>query len=944
MAGGYCAGWGWKAHPGLVGEELDLPDEVYGFGSWLLWLLATRATELVDRAFAAGPARPSRHYGMVDGHPVPTPSLVAWLLTAAEAGMSVDELSPRDRRLDERQKVLRTTVGRALGGQPRLFKDRWLYLLAELCALGQAELDLLARSRDDEGYPVEPRALRTAIAHTFQARPAGGDSRIWTAAAAATRALPRDVASFTGRDLELQVLLEAVEDAAGGPSGVVAIHAIGGMAGVGKTAFAVHAAHLLAQRFPDGQIFLPLHGHTPGQHPVDPADALASLLMTVGISAQQIPPTLQARMALWRDHLATRQLLLVLDDALGHDQVRPLLPGAGGSVVLITSRRHLTALEDARAISLDTLPPGQAARLLVRLTGRPDLDPGDPAVAELAALCGYLPLAVGMVARQMHHHPAWAPADLVGDLASARNRLELMEAENLSAAAAFDLSYQDLTAEQQRFFRRLGLHPGTDIDAYAAAALHDGDLVTARRHLTALYDHYLLTEPARGRYRLHDLIREHARSLAESDPPADQEAALNRLMDYYQHTAAIAEALLTPHTRPRSGPAASASPPSAVPDLPDRTLALAWARAERANLLACLDHATRTAQHARVVALTAAIATLLRQDGPWADAIALHTTAMHAARHASDRPGEADALNELGAVRHLTGDYRGATEAQEEALGIYRDLHDRLGQANVLNYLGLVRRLTGDFPGAAEVLEEALGICRDLGDRLGQANALRYLGVVREQSGDFPGATEAEEEALGIFRDLGERGGQAHALNDLGLIRLHTGDFPGAAQALQEALGICRDLGDRLGQATALGFLGVVRRLTGDYPGAAQALDEALGISREIGDRGGEAETLNDMGALHRVRGDLEQAASYHRQALELAREIGSPWDEAEALAGLGRCALAAGHPAEAKDGLRQSQEIFVRIGATAEIAGVAAELDALTVDVQLQASADDRD
>jgi len=171
-----------------------------------------------------------------------------------------------------------------------------------------------------------------------------------------------------------------------------------------------------------------------------------------------------------------------------------------------------------------------------------------------------------------------------------------------------------------------------------------------------------------------------------------------------------------------------------------------------------------------------------------------------------------------------------------------------------------------------------------------------------------------------------------------------TGDYSGAAEALQEALDICRDIGDRLGQATALGFLGVVRRLTGDYPGAGNALGEALDISREIGDRGGEVETLNDMGALYRVRGDLEQANTYHRQALELAREIGSPWDEAEALAGLGRCALAAGRPTEAEDGLRQSQGIFQRIGATAEIAGLATELDTLTLDEQLRASADDRD
>ena len=276
------------------------------------------------------------------------------------------------------------------------------------------------------------------------------------------------------------------------------IHAIGGMAGVGKTAFAVHAAHRLADRFPGGQIFLPLHGHTPGQQPVDPADALASLLLTAGVPAGQIPPGLEARMALWRDRLAERQLLLILDDAASSEQVRPLLPGAGGSLVLVTSRRHLSALEDATAVSLDTLPPGEAAALLVRLAGRAGLSPDDPAVAEITRLCGFLPLAIGMVARQLHHHPAWTAAGRAAELAAAGDRLELMATENLSVAAAFNLSYADLTEDQQRLFRRLGLHPGTDIDGYAAAALDGTDLAAARRGLEALYDQYLLTEPDPG--------------------------------------------------------------------------------------------------------------------------------------------------------------------------------------------------------------------------------------------------------------------------------------------------------------------------------------------------------------------------------------------------------------------------------------------------------------
>ena len=459
-------------------------------------------------------------------------------------------------------------------------------------------------------------------------------------AAAATRALPRDIAAFTGRQADLARLVGGI-DALAAAGGVVGIHAVGGMAGVGKTTFAVHAAHRLARAFPDGQFFLPLHAHTAGHRPVDPADALASLLLTAGVPAAQIPPGLDARAGWWRDQVADKKILLLLDDAAGHEQVRPLLPGSAGSLVLVTSRRRLTALHDATVISLDTLPPGEAAQLLARLAGRPDLGSATGPGGEITRLCGYLPLAVGMLASQLRHHPAWSAAGLAADLAAAKDRLALMRAENLSVAAAFDLSYADLTAGPQRLFRRLGLVPGPSFDGYAAAALDGTSAGEARRHLGELYDQHLITEPAPGRYQLHDLLREHARALAAAGEPAGSDAAADRLLDYYLH-AVLAAGRHIPTGLPPTA-AGDVCWPGDAPDLCTLGRAAAWLEAERPNLGAAAGYAAGSGRHLHAMQIPAAMRGFLVARGHWDQAAALHQTALTAARQAGDQPGQAAA-------------------------------------------------------------------------------------------------------------------------------------------------------------------------------------------------------------------------------------------------------------------------------------------------------------
>jgi tetratricopeptide (TPR) repeat protein/transcriptional regulator with XRE-family HTH domain len=741
-------------------------------------------------------------------------------------------------------------------------------------------------------------------------------------AAAATRGLPRDIAAFTGRQAELARLMGTLNAMAAG-GGVVGICAIDGMAGIGKTTFAVHAAHRLAGMFPDGQFFLPLHAHTAGQRPVEPADALASLLLTARVPAAQIPPGVDARAGRWRDQVAGKKILLVLDDAAGYEQVRPLLPGTAGSLVLVISRRRLTALEDATVISLDTLPPGEAAALLARLAARAGIHAGDAAVREITRLCGYLPLAIGMIASQLHHHPAWTAADLAAELAAAEDRLAFMQAETLSVAAAFDLSYADLTAGQQRLFRRLGVHSGSDIDAYAAAALDGTDLAAARRHLDGLYDHYLLTEPARGRYRLHDLLREHARALADHGDPADAGAAAGRLLDYYAHTAAAAgrhiETGITATARPLPG-----EPPAVAPPLSTAGQASAWLDAERANLHAAVGYAAARGRPGHAIAIPAAISGFLFARGHWDQSAALHRAALATARLVGDRAGQAGALHKLGLLQEVTGDYPAAAASHQQALALYRDLGDRLGQASALNQRGVVQWLTGDYPAAAASHQQAIALYRDLGHRVGQAMAISDLGEVQRLTGDYPAAAASQQQALDLFCALGHRMGQANALLSLGEVQRLAGDYPAAAANQQQALDLFCDLGHRMGQANATGNLGMVQLRTGDYPAAAASLTAALGMFRDIGYRGGQAEVLNYLGEVLARSGESRQARDHYAQALAIAREISAPVEEARALEGLGHCLLHDGNPGQAATHLQQALTIYRRIGDPRGTAGPA--------------------
>jgi DNA-binding SARP family transcriptional activator len=766
------------------------------------------------------------------------------------------------------------------------------------------------------------------------------------------RQLPASVRTFVGRQAEVSRLDHLVRQALdpAGAAGTVVISAIDGMAGVGKTALAVHTAHRLAGQFPDGQLFIDMHGWTQGHEPRSAREALAVFLRALGVRPERIPARTGERAAMFRQRLARTRTMIVLDNVASEAQVRHLVPGSAGCLVLITSRRRLRALDEAHLLSLDVLPRPDALELFRAVTGPGRVPADDPALAEIVKLCDQLPLAVRIAAALLRHRPVWTPEHLARLLRAQQARISTLSDGERDLGAAFDLSYRSLGPAEQLSFRGLGLIPGPDFDSYAAAALTGTDPVTAARRLEDLVDHNLVIQHQPGRYRLHDLVRLHAGTLADRDPRPARDAALDRLLDYYQHTAGRADALIAP--LPRLAPAGRA--PGHAPGLADAVAGQGWLRAERPNLLAALEHATHHDLHQHAVALTANLANLLRNDGPWSEALALHSGAVAAARTLGDQASQAGALVQLGIIQNLTGDGPGALDALEQASQLYRALDDVLGQANALAQRGEIRGFVDDYPAAADDLGHALRLYQRLGDRLGQANALSRLGAIRRYTGDYLGAVPLLQRALRLYRQLGhgngagaallslgdaqrETGdlagaiqnleealrlyaqldqplGRANALSGLGELRRLTGDHPGAARYLEQSLRLYQDLGNQLGQANVQVWLASVRRATGDLPGAAGLLEAAISTYHRIGGGGSEAWALNRYAGVISASGDPARAEGLYRDALSLARETGRSDDEAYALEGRGECQLLRGETQVAVTQLREALSIFKRL------------------------------
>ncbi|MFB7241799.1 hypothetical protein CW362_00235 [Streptomyces populi] len=694
-------------------------------------------------------------------------------------------------------------------------------------------------SRYFSGQTVPPWPVVVALCRT-----AGRDPRplrdVWerarcelrpapAATSPARNDLPHDVTAFVGRRQELDELLAAAREA----SPV----AIDGMGGVGKTALAVRAAHRLTADFPGGQHCLDLHGFTPGREPLAPAEALRVLLSSLGLPPGRIPEDATERAALWRSELATRRAIVVLDNAADAGQVRDLLPGAGDSFAVITSRRRMVELDGVRPISLDVLAPEDAARLFVTSVG------GDRSgdVDEVLRRCGNLPLAIRVAAARLRHRPAWTLGTLV----------ERLREDGPAVSDVFEMSLRQLDAAQRRMFRLLGLVPGDDIDAYGAAALAGIPLGNARSLLEDLVDVHLLQEPAAGRFRMHDLLRQAARTdAAGSEDAHDPTPAIARLGDYYL-SGMLAVKELTEVLVPL--PVIVSQPPPALPGFSGYGQAVDWTDTEWANLTATFSRAVE-----------------LRLDAP------------------------AVGLAQLATISNAR---RGGVAEQRRGLELTLPAAERLGEWRMLAshqyLLGVTLMRSGRLEKAATALRSAQVLMAEAGDLMGEVLALHQLAESRVYAGDAESAVELLHRAAALLPSH-EAALRARVCGGLGQALVQLGRFDEAREAVSHVFGAARGL-DPQTERMCLDVFGWAALGQGDAEAALDFAERSAGTSRTTGHAVFEAMSLTDAAIALRHLGRAEEAATGHAEAVRILERVGEPHWKARSLLAYAEACLATG-------------------------------------------------
>ncbi|WP_033038250.1 AfsR/SARP family transcriptional regulator [Streptomyces monomycini] len=738
----------------------------------------------------------------------------------------------------------------------------------------------------------------------------------------APRNLPRQ-AALVGRRTEMRrfhaVIAAASRTEGDGYASIVALEAISGMAGVGKTALAVNAASALGRHFPDGQLYIDLRTHARVQEPMSASIALATLLRLLGVPASCIPSALEERTDLWRTLLSHKRAVIILDDAADTDQVRPLLPGLSPSLIIITSRRHLAGLPGAHSLALDVLPPQDAIALFRAFSGQ-ERTQDTTGLSRIVSLCGHLPLAIEIAANRFNARPSWSLADLRERLTRGPGRLTELYDGYSEVARAFEMSYLTLTPAQQSAFRRLALHLGAEFGPHAASALMGLPQQQTERLLESLLYCHLLQEPRPDRYRFHDLLGEYARALAHSeDDEETRDQAVRRLTDYYLSASETADALVYPQ-RPRVTRQRADGTTGTVGSRlawRDAEAAKEWLTTERSNLLTVERHARTHGVPRQAALLSHALAGFLDAECHWVDTDRMQRHAVDHWKQAGDQRALCLALLDLSATRTNTGHYPEAMAAARHALELARITHAPDAEADALRKLGILHWNHGRNHEALAAHREAIAVHVRSGNTWSQARCENNYAISLLHLGEPREALEYFTRAIDTFQQAGDRRNSAKCINNLGDLHLQVGNVELARQTYETSLALTMDVGSLSDVATVQANLAGLLSTSADRHDVASGMDmfrECLFTFRRLGDRKNEGNALIGLGTAHFGLGQFTEAAIHHQQALNLARSIGAAQEEARALRCLGSAEAALGSLAAAAENLRAAISLARRI------------------------------
>ncbi|OON74944.1 tetratricopeptide repeat protein [Streptomyces tsukubensis] len=739
--------------------------------------------------------------------------------------------------------------------------------------------------------------------------------------------VPRDV-PWAGRRDELRQLTSALRERPGA-SDIVTVEAIHGMGGVGKSALAVHLAHRLRDQFPDGRVFLPLGSRR--AEPLTPVRALTELLRLLGLPKKELPRGLDELVALWRSVARDRRMLVILDDATSSAQIRPLLPGASPTAVVVTSRRRLPGLPGVRPVSLDVLPPEDAVALFSqRLGGGRDTDPSD--VAEIVRICGYLPLAVEIAASRLLARGSWTTSDLLRQLGGGGGHLAQLRDVERTLAHVFAVSYDSLNAEQQLVFRRIGMHVGTEFGAGAIAAVTGSSREVAERVLEELLAHSLVSESTPHRFAMHDLLRDYARSLIEagdSDSEDDVRQAAQRLVGHYVQTADRADRLAYPfRSRTDLDVGDSTTPP--CPEIADSRSAEQWLIIESGNLLDTLDWLVNHGTEHQLAVSVHVLAGWLDMEGHLAAAEPLLRRAVAHWGAAGDSVARARALLDLCAVYTHGSRYDEAISAAREAAAVARSLRDRELESECIHQLSISLWQTGQYTLVRSLQKDSLKLLLQTGNVLRIARCKNLLGIAHLHLGENEEALACFNSSLSDFSEIGYNRGRYTALNNTAEFHKKNGRPESAEVAYRQAMAVAEQMGNPRDKATLQINLASVMNDLGRTDEALSMYGLALPVLRDVGDRRAEAIALTRTGRAYRAAGRVEEALRQHVAALEVARAIHAAGEEVDVLYDLALAERDAGRTADAVAHLEESLVASRRLDAPAEearAAGVLAEL-----------------